>query len=507
MILWSRDVTIFGEKQTITITPLVLLVLFAIVLRIPTLFEPYWYGDEAIYLTLGEGIRQGLLLYRDLFDHKPPLIYLLASLSGSLFWFKFALLLSSVLSIVLFWKLAGWIFENKFRPIFFSSIVFTLLTTLPTLEGNIANSELFMLALTLGAFVLLSDPKRISVKRTFLAGLLFSISFLYKVPGVFDLLAIIAFWMFSIKSVKSFQRIVFYTLILFSGVFTPVLVSVVYFGSQGALAQYLDAAGFININYISRWGSGDSGGGLVLGSGFFLRTVVFAGALGVLYLFKRFFTLASLFVSIWFLFTLFSALLSGRPYPHYLIQVVPPFALLVAFLGFGKVRERLLPIPFFLLLSVTVFYYKFSYYPTYPYYANFLSFATGQKTKDEYFKAFNSRVPRIYALSSLLSQRTDPGDPVFIWGTAPEIYALSRRVPPIPYVTSFHIGDFEKGEEVMLKISSNKPKYILIMPEEQRSLPGFQTFLMQNYIYIENVDGVEVWKLLNPDIAQYLRRQ
>src|SRR3989344_1570657 len=150
MILWSRDVTIFGEKQTITITPLVLLVLFAIVLRIPTLFEPYWYGDEAIYLTLGEGIRQGLLLYRDLFDHKPPLIYLLASLSGSLFWFKFALLLSSVLSIVLFWKLAGWIFENKFRPIFFSSIVFTLLTTLPTLEGNIANSELFMLALTLG---------------------------------------------------------------------------------------------------------------------------------------------------------------------------------------------------------------------------------------------------------------------------------------------------------------------------------------------------------------------
>lgn len=505
MILWKRDVTIFGEKQTIAITPLVLLVFLAIVLRIPTLFEPYWYGDEAIYLTLGEGVRQGLLLYRDLFDHKPPLIYLLAAISGGLFWFKFALLLSSVLSIVLFWKLALRIFENKFGATLAASVIFTLLTTLPTLEGNIANSELFMLAPTLGALLLISDSKKVNWQRTFLAGLLFSVSFLYKVPGIFDLLAIIAFWIFAVKSWRSFKRVVSYTAILFAGLFIPVLVSVIYFGISGALTQYMNAVGFININYISRWGSGDSGeAGSILRSGFFLRTVVFAGSLAVLYWLKRFFTPAVLFVCIWFLFTLFSALLSGRPYPHYLVQVVPSFSLLIAILGFGK-RGRFLPIPFFLLLGFAVIYYKFSYYPTYPYYANFLSFATGQKTKDDYFGAFDLRVPKIYALSNLLAQRTKAADRVFVWGTAPEIYALSRRLPPAPYVTSFHIGDFGRGEETVLKMSANKPKYILIMPEENRSLPGFQSFLMQNYIYVENIQGVDVWKLLSPDIAQFLR--
>ena len=33
--------------------------LVVVVLRIPSLFEPYSYGDEGIYLVLGQGLRKG----------------------------------------------------------------------------------------------------------------------------------------------------------------------------------------------------------------------------------------------------------------------------------------------------------------------------------------------------------------------------------------------------------------------------------------------------------------
>ncbi len=491
MILWQREVKIFGEKQIIKITPLILLVVLAIVLRIPNLFEPYWYGDEAIYLTLGEGIRQGLLLYRDIFDHKPPLIYLLAALSGSLFWFKFALLVSTCTSIVLFWRLANKLFDGL-NITLVASIVFTLLTTLPTLEGNIANSELFMLAPTIGAFFLLSDPKNVTVTRTFLAGLLFSVSFLYKIPGVFDFLAIVAFWVYVAKTRISFKRVLSYLGILALGLFIPIFISVVFFWLRGAAGPYLQAAGIININYISRWGSQASEG---VGTGFLFRTIVFGGILGVLYLLKKYFSFKVLFLGLWLTFALFAALLSGRPYPHYLIQVVPPFSLMLGVLAFGKLKERFLPIPFLLILAGAVLFYNFSHYQVYPYYSNFLAFVLGQKTKEQYFQSFDRRIPRIYALSEMLISRTARSERVFIWGTAPEVYALSRRLPPVQYVTSFHVGDFGTGEETLKGLSRNKPKYIVIMPEETRILPGFQAFLAENYLYVENIDGAQVWKL------------
>ena len=88
--------------------------LFAVFfLRLPSLFEPYWYGDEGIYLTIGQGLRQGLVLYRDIYDNKPPLIYLLAALSGSLFWFRFILLVWSMMTVAFFSKLAKTFFSKN----------------------------------------------------------------------------------------------------------------------------------------------------------------------------------------------------------------------------------------------------------------------------------------------------------------------------------------------------------------------------------------------------------
>jgi len=58
-------------------------------LRFPSLFEPDWYGDEGIYQVLGLGINAGRLLYRDIFDNKPPLLYLVYSFVNSDLYLRF----------------------------------------------------------------------------------------------------------------------------------------------------------------------------------------------------------------------------------------------------------------------------------------------------------------------------------------------------------------------------------------------------------------------------------
>src|SRR5258708_39855753 len=83
------------------------------IFRIPSFFEPYSYGDEMIYLTLGNAIRHGVPLYQGIHDNKPPLLYLLAAFSENLFWFKAILAGWSIVTIFIFWKFTEFFFPKK----------------------------------------------------------------------------------------------------------------------------------------------------------------------------------------------------------------------------------------------------------------------------------------------------------------------------------------------------------------------------------------------------------
>src|SRR5690554_2880145 len=63
---------------------LLLALLIIVALRIPNFYEPYWYGDEGIYLTIGQAMNKGVALYREIVDHKTPIIYFLAQVGTQL---------------------------------------------------------------------------------------------------------------------------------------------------------------------------------------------------------------------------------------------------------------------------------------------------------------------------------------------------------------------------------------------------------------------------------------
>ena len=478
--------------------PIWLLVLLAIsfILRIPSFFEPFSYGDEMIYLTLGNAIKNGLTLYQDIHDNKPPLLYFTAAVAGNVFWFRTILAFWMMLATTLFWHLAKTLFPKNSKVVKISTIVFTLLTTLPLLEGQTANAELFALVPALGSFILITKNKPKNI-HLFLGGVLFSFAFLYKVPAAFDLGAIVFLWFikikFNLKSIKLFTK---KTFLLTTGFLLPVLLTLIWYYSKNALTPYVTSAFMQNIGYLSSWRPSDQEKSfLVKNAPLIIRSVVLLSSLLTLTIFRKKLSLPFILSCAWLGFALFAVTLSERPYPHYLIQIVPPVAILVGMLFYQKTAEQSLTIiPLFIAAIVPVLYH-FWHYSTLAYYKRFLLFSSGQITQEEYFNRFDGKVNRNYRLATFLTTSTNPNDKVFIWGDSAPIYALSRRLPPFKYVANYHISDFSSKEEVLEMILTKQPAIVILLPESN-PFPELITTLKNNYYQLSSQENATIWKKL-----------
>src|SRR5258708_1708183 len=72
-------------------------------LRLPSLLEPYWYGDEGIYETIGLALSKGRFLYTQIWDNKPPLLYLTYGMfHGDQFSVRLLSLLVGIASTIMF---------------------------------------------------------------------------------------------------------------------------------------------------------------------------------------------------------------------------------------------------------------------------------------------------------------------------------------------------------------------------------------------------------------------
>src|SRR3989344_4330395 len=183
-------------------------------LRFPSLFEAYWYGDEGIYQVLGLAIKAGRLLYRDIWDNKPPLLYMIYSLFNSdQFTLRLVSLIFGIFSLIVFFALARKLFEEKkgSKTAIFSTIIFGLLFALPIVEGNIANSENFMLLpVILSGLLIFTAKEKLKKNILMLSGFLLGIAFLFKIVGIFDFAAFFAF-LFILnlpKKISNFRNVI-----------------------------------------------------------------------------------------------------------------------------------------------------------------------------------------------------------------------------------------------------------------------------------------------------------
>lgn len=469
----------------------------AFILRVPSFFEPYSYGDEMIYLTLGQGIRQGAKLYSELHDNKPPLLYLVAAVAGNLFWFKVILAVWNLLTIVAFWKLLTFLFPKNKKLQVTSTVAFFLLTTLPLLEGNIANAEMFMIGTTITAFyTIFTKP---SSRHIFISGILLSISFLFKVPAVFEIPVVLFFWLLKTEKLdrKNIILLLKNSAILLLGFAIPIIVTLVWSYSQGSISDYISAAFTQNIGYVSSWRApGLQTTFLERNKPLLIRSLIALAIVAATLLKRRIMSQQFAFSLVWLVLTLFAATLSERPYPHYLIQSVGPLSIFIGMVLSAKNFDQALAIfPLTLFLAVPA-YYHFWYYKTLPYYQRFLGFATGKITTEDYLLSFGKYIPAIYKTSKYIATTTSAKDRIFVWGDTSTIYALSGRLPPIKYVADYHIKDFSSIDKTEKEIKDKKPALIILFPDVDTPFE-ISSLVLRRYHLLREFDGIKVYKL-NP---------
>ncbi|MFZ1721512.1 MAG: hypothetical protein WAU07_03330, partial [Microgenomates group bacterium] len=198
-------------------TGLLILLVLVVLLRIPNFSDPYWYGDEAIYLTIGQALNRGVELYSEIIDHKTPLIYVFARV-GTQLNFRLLMLGWMLVSTVGFYILNFKLLKSK-MPSVLATLAFVLFTTLPTFEGHIPNGELFVMGFMIWGGVILtnthffksfmdkdyaSSANSREMLGYILAGTLFGLGILTKVPAVFDLAAFMAIGFFAFTNALGF---------------------------------------------------------------------------------------------------------------------------------------------------------------------------------------------------------------------------------------------------------------------------------------------------------------
>jgi hypothetical protein len=344
-------------------------------LRLPSLFEPYWYGDEGIYQALGLGINNGRILYRDIFDNKPPFLYVLYSFFNSdQFLLRFVSLIFGLISVFLFFTLCKKVLQNQ-RASFLATISFAILFGLPLIEGNIANAENFMLLFNIAAALLtvkaLEKTDNQRFKFLFTAGILLSISFLFKIVAIFDF-AVIFLFLFFINFSKNFKDILktenliselknLAPLIL-GFVILPVL-TVGYFFINDAFPYFLKATLTNNVGYVGY------GNKFIIPQGFLILklTILFLVS-AFIFLKRKSIDSGKIFIYLWLAFSLFNAFFSQRPYTHYVLVALPSYVLTsVTFqvrgktvLSISKYIKSLISTPFSCQIASNVVLLEFS---------------------------------------------------------------------------------------------------------------------------------------------------
>lgn len=477
---------------------------FFFLLRLPSLIEPYWYGDEGIYEVIGLALNNGRMLYSQIWDNKPPLLYFIYAIAhADQFTVRLLSILAGVSSTIFFYYLS----KNLFRPHRISAICtvfYVLLFATPVIEGNIANAENFMLLPIIAAalFIYKSSEAQRKIHLHFgkylifntnylillSAGLLLGVAFLLKIVALFDFSAFFVFLAWEHKRLykELAKKLAIYTF----GFLAPITLATIYFLIQGSVVDFLQATFFSNIGYV------DYKNKFIISQGFLLLKLLALFASVALVFWKgRNIPKSAMFVLLWLFFSTFNVFFSGRNWNHYLLVLLPSTILLLGLL-FDRIAQKIRTVILILLLAII--YCVNAYFKVgigtigkaIQYYQNFALFIADKKSPIEYQKYFDGRVPGDYEIARFIKNNIKPGEYVFIWGNNPQIYALSNTLPPGKYIVEYHISQGSKAmEETVEDLKRTKPKYLIILSD----MTGFP-FSLGEYINKYNFAGANIYE-------------
>jgi 4-amino-4-deoxy-L-arabinose transferase-like glycosyltransferase len=466
-------------------------------LRFPSLFEPFWYGDEGIFAAVARNLNQGGVLYQTAWDNKPPMIYLtyqaIFKLFGvSMFWLHLAAAVAVLATAAIVYEIAQEVMGEKRALV--ATLVFGVLTSLRLIEGDLALTEIFMI-LPISLAMLIAVKRKFDYKSLFVAGVLFAIASLYKQVGALEAAALGLFLFFESRNFVEFVK---KGVALSLGFLIPYLATVAYFYPKHLVGDYIFAAYTyyrIYLNESPRYA-------IFINIAKYLPVLAaFSYGLYKKIRFKKV-ELWHLFL-LWMAFSFLGSYFSGRTYGHYLVQATPATALLAASISFSKVKINKAKIIFALSFFLPLLFLTrliFSDFITggpinqMRYWNNFISYAAGRESVGSYNDYFDRNVNTIMALSDFLSAKKAYGKSVYIWGDMSWLYAIANAHNPARYVTSFHVFGVPNGkEEVATALNNNPPLYIIKPQSSIGYFEGLEKLISNEYTFVAKINGAEIY--------------
>lgn len=472
-----------------------ILIVFSL-LRIPSVSEPYWYGDEGVYEVVGMAIRAGRTLYSQIWDNKPPLLYLIYALfNGDLFYVRLLSLIFGILSVIAFFIVSKKLFKNNLAS-YLSTSLFVLLFATPYIEGNIANAENFMILPILISFYLLFCTRSKKILYTVISGIFLSLAFLTKIVALFDFAAfgILLFYLRFFETIKFNAQKISKEIkeaiseigqeVLFAIAFlTPIVLTVIYFVVKGAFSSFFQAVFSQNVGYVGYANFFIIPNGLI-----YLKLFLLIFATLLAFRFRQNLGRSGLLIFVWLFFALFDAFFSARPYTHYLLTLVPAFCLFVGYVLENK-KILFITVPFLLIILFLVDHNFSPYKKNVAYYENYLKFITGGSTV-VYRNFFDPNTQRDYDLANFVKSNTNPTDNIFVWADGPQVYPLADKLPPGRYTVAYHITYYKNAiDETKTAVKNASPKYII----QIKSDPEIQNFL-DGYEFRYKIDDANIYE-------------
>lgn len=473
------------------------LILFAIfLLRLPSLYEPFWYGDEGIFAAVARNLNFGGTLYLTAWDNKPPMIYLtyagiFKAFGVSMFALRLVTLVVVLITATVIWGLAEKVLGT--RRALFAMAIFGALTSLRMIEGNLALTEIFMI-LPISLAMLFAIGRKFDYLSIFGAGILLGVASLYKQVGALEAAALGLFLFLYTKSFAEFLKKGF---IMTAGFAIPYALTLAYFASRALVSDYIFAA----YTYYRIYLSESPRYALLIDT---LKVMPIVGAFFYCLWKKRRgeLTISHLFL-LWGAFSFLGSFFSGRTYGHYLVQTIPAMSLLLASLKApAKTRASVLiflivyVLPIILLAKILFAGFGTgNLFEQFSYWKNFADFARGAKSVEEYNNYFDKNVNLIMATRDVLVQKGARGKSVYIWGDWAWLYATANLKNPSRYVTSFHVFGVPGGkEEVMRGLSKSPPVFIVKPPSSIGYFAEFEKVVGESYTPIIRIDGVQIFE-------------
>jgi 4-amino-4-deoxy-L-arabinose transferase-like glycosyltransferase len=439
--------------------------------------------DGGVFAYIGASVLAGDLPYQDIWDHKTPAVYYLNALALTSFGHTVASLryMEIIFAVATAWTI--YLLGLKLLRNHWAAIIATLSFTLVSNSyifssngGDLHFTEAFMqLPIVLGIAFVTTYKVTGEWYRFLGAGVMGGCAILFKPPGGF-FLAAVALWTISLAwhERKHRHNVLLCLVNLVIGMICPLALMVAYFALRGGLADLYSQVIMYNSVYVSNNLRQNFFQSLVPHLNNWLSSLGFvwipAGA-GLIW--GKGSTENQRLLTLWFIFDLGGAILGGRYYPHYFLQILPSFTLLA---GYGwlalKDRQWLVPYGFrnIALISYII--------------ATLLVFLIGQFQFTYAWISFrlNGNLTITEQAARFFAANTTKEETIYVWGAETVIYFLSERKSASRYVYLYPLlargySSPEQVNDLLRDIEIQKPRYILDTSVNNELIPSLESEL------------------------------